>query len=146
MWRPMSMILIALIWPSVLCNAWSPETNEEFRSAIKECIRVSTDCLKGPRGAIGSWDIYVVTDMRCLFIDEETVLTDDPKPLPGADKFNGDLSKWEVLSVMNMQSMFHFASSFNADLSKWDVSSVNNMGAMFGDAASFNADLSKWDV
>ena len=80
-----------------------------------------------------------------LFIDQETATT-DRKPLPGADKFNGDLSKWDVLNVIDMQSMFQHASSFNADLSKWDVSSVTDMVAMFGSASSFNIDISKWDV
>ena len=104
-----------------------------------ECLRRSTDCLKGPRGPIGSWDIYAVTDMSELFIEAEN----KAKPVLGADKFNGDLSKWDVLDVMNMQSMFHYASSFNADLSKWDVSSVADMSAMFMEATSFNVDLSK---
>ena len=67
-------------------------------------------------------------------------------PIPGADKFNGDLSKWDVLNVISMHSMFQFAESFNADLSKWDVSSVTNMASMLLSATSFNADLSKWDV
>ena len=65
-----------------------------------------------------------MTDMNNLFVDVETT---DPKPLPGADKFNGDLSKWDVLNVMNMQSMFQYASSFNADLSKWDIPSATDM-------------------
>ena len=118
----------------------------------------STDCRKGPRGPIGSWDIYGVTDMRNLFVEKENTAeknTDGEKdsdtghrvsPIPGAGKFNGDLSKWDVLDVIEMQSMFQYASSFNADLSKWDVSRVKNMGGMFGKASTFNADLSKWDV
>ena len=63
--------------------------------------------------------------MGNLFVDTNY------EPLPGADKFNGDLSNWEVLNVIKMCSMFHYANSFNADLSKWDVSSVINMEAMF---------------
>ena len=117
-----------------------------------------TDCSKGPRGPIGSWDIYEVTDMRNLFVKEETnaeKTTNSEKdtdagnavsPIPGADKFNGDLSKWDVLNVMNMHCMFQYAKSFNADLSKWDVSSVTYMSGMFREAISFKADLSKWDV
>ena len=122
-----------------------------------ECLKLSTNCAQGPRGPIGAWDIDAVTDMSDLFIINDIVESDsvdsndygpvsDPKPIPGADKFNGDLSKWDVVNVMNMNSMFQFAKSFNSDLSKWDVSAVTDMGSMFAEASSFNADLSKWDV
>ena len=52
--------------------------------------------------------------------------------------FNGDLSKWDVSNVTNMDSMFHDAESFNGDLSKWNVSNVTNMNDMFRDAESFD--------
>ena len=64
----------------------------------------------------------------------------------GSFKHIGHVSKWDVLDVVDMQSMFQYASSFNADLSKWNVSSVTDMTAMFSDARSFDADLSRWDV
>ena len=63
-----------------------------------------------------------------------------------AAAFNGDLSKWDVLSATDMHSMFYNAAAFNGDLSKWDVSSVEDMGSMFYYAISFNGDPSKWDV
>jgi len=66
--------------------------------------------------------------------------------VPGADKFNGDISKWDVSSVTTMYRMFYTASSFKGDLSKWDVSSVTNMQDIFAGPSSFNGDLSKWDV
>ena len=37
--------------------------------------------------------------------------------------------------------MFRQATSFNGDISKWDVSSVSNMDHMFWEAASFNQKL-----
>merc|ERR1719269_369579 len=54
-----------------------------------------------------------------------------------ASSFNGDLSKWDVSSVITMFGMFYGASSFNGDLSKWDVSSVTTMRYMFYRASSF---------
>ena len=80
-------------------TGWAPKSGEELQAAIEECLQLShtdqgflkinTDCSKGPHGPIGSWDVSAVTDMGLLF-DE----ADDP--VPGADNFNGDLSKWDV--------------------------------------------------
>ena len=116
---------------------WSSKSKAETQDAIKECLQLSTDCSKGSRGRIGSWDVSDVTDMSQLFNHDE---------VPGANKFIGDISKWDVCRVTNMQDMFYSASSFNGDLSKWDVSRVTNMIGMFAHASSFNGDISKWDV
>ena len=48
-----------------------------------------------------------------------------------AESFNGDLSKWNVSNVRDMEDMFYEARSFNGDLSKWNVSNVTNMGICF---------------
>ena len=82
---------------------------------MSECLKLSSDCSKGPHGPIGSWDISAVTDMRDLFNHDV---------VPGANIFNSDISKWDVSSVTNMNHMFRYASSFNGDISKWDVSKV----------------------
>ena len=63
-----------------------------------------------------------------------------------ATSFDGDLSNWAVPSVTSMSRMFMGATSFNGDISKWDVSSVTTMTSMFNSATSFNGDISKWDV
>ena len=63
----------------------------------------------------------------------------------GASIFNGDISEWDVSSVVDMAYMFRDAKSFNGEISNWDVSGVTSMASMFN-AASFNGDLSKWDV
>ena len=79
--------------------------------------------------------------------------------------FNADISRWDVSSVTNMQSMFYDASStrtyrggtsarsrtcrqcfINADISRWDVSSVTNMEQMFYHAYAFDADITRWDT
>ena len=54
-----------------------------------------------------------------------------------ASSFNGDISKWDVSGVTNMEEMFDSASSFNGDISRWDVFSVINMHGMFMEAKSF---------
>ena len=73
-------------------------------------------------------DVSNITDMAFLFkID-----------------FNGDISKWDVSNVTNMNSMF-FGSIFNSDISEWNVSNVTNMDEMFS-CSYCNTDISKWDV
>ena len=59
-------------------------------------------------------------------------------------EFNGDISKWKVSNVTNMNSMF-LKSQFNGNISKWDVSNVTDMNGMFCDS-KFNGNISKWKV
>ena len=40
------------------------------------------------------------------------------------EKFNSNLSKWNVSSVVDMRGMFYNCENFNSDLSNWNVSSV----------------------
>ena len=54
------------------------------------------------------------------------------------NKFNTDISKWDVSRVTDMMRMFTGTTSFNGDISKWDVSRVTNMNGMFFGATSFN--------
>ena len=118
-------------------TGWAPQFKEQAQAAITECLKVSADCSKGPWGPIGSWDVSALTDTSLLFYRDF---------VPGADKYSGDISEWDVSRVTTMSGMFHSASSFNADISKWDVSKVNNMARMFYKVLLFNADISKWDV
>ena len=60
--------------------------------------------------------------------------------------FCGDVSKWDVGKVTNMQSLFSNCRSFNGDLSDWDVSNVEDMSYMFRECRSFDQDLSDWDL
>ena len=60
--------------------------------------------------------------------------------------FEGDISEWDVSSVVNMNSMFRECNNFNSDLSNWNVSSVTSMGYVFVGCHNFNSDLSKWNV
>lgn len=61
------------------------------------------------------------------------------------DKFNGDISEWDVSNVWNMEGMFKENMDFDGDLSKWKVHNVMNMSCMFFGSA-FNGDISKWNV
>lgn len=118
---------------------FSPTSKAELEAAVEECLALpqNTYCSKGPHGAIGSWEFSLVTDLSLLF---------HSRVIPATKSFNGDISKWDVSRVTNMQYMFAGAALFNRDISKWDVSRVNNMEYMFTHAKSFASDISKWDV
>ena len=45
-------------------------------------------------------------------------------------EFNGDISKWDVSSLISMQYMFH-TSCFNGDISNWNISNVRDMTNTF---------------
>ncbi len=77
-------------------------------------------------------DLHLVKNMNLMFNNTQA--------------FKGDLSQWDVSSVLTMAAMFNRASSFDGNIKDWDVSSVTNMESMFSSADSFNGDLSQWDV
>merc|ERR1719305_946282 len=108
------MALIVRMLSTLLCGAFSPQSNFELQTAVEICLEASPEgaCTNDPYGPIGEWDVSRVTDMGSLFL--------------GAKFFNGDLSKWDVSRVTNMSGMFHGARSFNGGVSMWDVSSVTN--------------------
>ncbi len=58
--------------------------------------------------------------------------------------FNGDISKWDVSNVTNMNSMFESNTAFNGDITAWSVDSVTTMQMMFRGATSFDKDLEAW--
>ena len=73
-----------------------------------------------------------VTDMSRMFI---------------AVSLTGDLSKWDVSNVTNMEAMFSgpLALRLEEGISNWNVSSVMNMQFMFL-GSPFNQDISQWDI
>ena len=58
--------------------------------------------------------------------------------------FDGNISKWDVSNVVNMQAMFA-DTVFCGNIANWNVSNVINMHAMFSNS-KFNGNISKWDV
>lgn len=59
--------------------------------------------------------------------------------------FNGDISKWDVSNVKDINGMFFGKERFDSDLSNWDVSNVNDMSQMFT-YTSFTGNISKWEI
>lgn len=91
-------------------------------------------------GAIGTWDVSRVTDMRCVFgsADIWGPCKDPNGGNDGAYTFNDDISGWDVSSVTTMNGMFYHARQFNQPLSTWDVSKVTAMYKMLNDNRVFN--------
>ena len=108
--------------------AFSPTTKRELQELIYRRIEE-----QGPNCDLNDIDVSRITDMSNLFMDYSNL-----------NKFNGDISKWNVSNVKDMNYMFA-NSKFNGDISKWDVSNVKYMNGMFA-SSKFNGDLSKWDV
>ena len=84
-------------------------------------------------GTINEWDVGKVTDMSFLFSRLE-------------DRFNENISNWNVSNVTCMDYMFFNASSFNQPLNAWNVSQVESMNSIFDNARSFNQPLNAWNV
>ena len=60
---------------------------------------------------------------------------------------DSDVSRVGDINNMFGDSMMHTSTEgFNPDISRWDVSSVTNMNSMFKNAQHFKGDLSSWDV
>ena len=103
-----------------------PKTKEELQDIIKKRIKA-----EGNEVNLNNIDVSKITDMSNLF---------------SMSDFNGDISKWDVSNVTDMNEMFYRCKAFNQDISKWDVSNVTNMERMFYGCKSFNQDISTWDV
>ena len=104
-----------------------PETKEELKEIINKRIKE-----EGNEVDLNDIDTFKITDMSELFSN--------------MNKFNGNISEWDVSNVTNMSNMFYNCKLFNKDISKWDVSNVTDMSYMFYDCKSFNKDISQWDV
>ena len=92
-----------------------PRTKKELRDIILQRIEA-----EGNEVDLNDIDVSKITDMSYLF--EET-------------DFNGDISKWDVSNITNMNRMFWGCNKFNQDISGWDVSNVKKMNNIFKDCS-----------
>ena len=114
---------------------YRPKTKEELMKIIEKEIYEIQGTFSKPNweADLNGIDTSLITDMSNLFVF-----------VNGLEKFNGNISKWDVSNVKNMASMF-FRSEFNGDISNWNVSNVKYMSNMFR-KSKFNRDISNWDV
>lgn len=57
------------------------------------------------------------------------------------ENFNGDITRWEVSKVTDMDHMLHSALAFNQPMGSWGVSRMSSLMGMSGEARSFSAPL-----
>lgn len=98
-------------------------------------------------------DTSKITDMSYLFAKCDYISTDSEyirvKRTCHKDEIRTNykgIEKWNVSSVVNMQSMFFEADSFNEPIDSWNVSNVQNMKGMFYELKNFNQPLKSWNV
>ena len=65
----------------------------------------------------------------------------------GCNKFDCDLSSWNVSNMTNTSGMFAYCWNWTGKgIENWNVSNVKDMSYMFVNCKKFNCDLSDWDV
>ena len=99
---------------------------------------------------IKDWDVSQITDFSQLFryklYNNDGQLTRQDDCL---QKFNADISSWDVSEGTNFRYMFTEAFAFNQDISGWRPTPnlpANRFSQMFDYAISFNQNLTDWNL
>ena len=128
------------------------DKHELLQIIVKRLMSEGYDC------DLNDIDTSKITDMSDLFDSDNDIYSSSMvrSALGSKDsygnyltivrKFNGDISKWDVSNVTNMEYMFNMCWEFTGDLSKWNVSKVEKMECMFWECKKFNQDLNSWDI
>ena len=95
--------------------------NPDHDGGIRTAVRAWDEdpaAAKARYGPIASWDTSGITDMDRLFCNKED--------------FNEDISRWNVSNVVNMNGMFHGATSFTHQLGgAWATSTAGKYRMFF---------------
>lgn len=63
-----------------------------------------------------------------------------------SNRFNQDISAWDMLHVESISAIFSDAKSFNQPIDLWDVSNIKDMSYAFQRAEAFDTDISNWNT
>merc|ERR1719232_1988744 len=112
---------------------------EELKAAAHSWVNGGQSDVEDEYGPIEDWNVECVTDMTKLFCGHSDC-EDSSEML----EFNGDISKWNVGQLGNMNMMFREADAFNVDISKWNVEAATAMRRVFYHTNAFNINLCEW--
>ena len=110
-----------------MLNLFTAQVTPKIKKDLKTVVDFYSQ--NYPNDSLNWIDVSHMTNMTRLF-----------SKIAGTTKksrYTGDISKWDVSNVKNMNYMFSF-SHFNNDISDWDVSNVENMSGMFHNNMKFN--------
>ena len=119
----------------------TPIVDGNIQDAFKAYLTHKADGIKS-YGRIEAWDTSNVTDMFGLFYTDER----EGNLYKAKQNFNDNIRNWNTSGVINMNSMFAYATSFNQPLKSWNTSGVTAMNAMFMSASNFNQPLKSWNT
>ena len=110
-----------------------PKNKEQLIKLIRNEIFYNQGTKNKPnwKADLNCIDTSLITDMSFLFSNKY-----------GLEKFNGDISNWDVSNVKYMQWMFA-GSKFNKDISKWNVKNKKRIDWIFFNS-DFNQDIGSW--
>ena len=91
-------------------------------------------------GLMPDWNVSQVKDMSGYDFNTYKI-----KAFGQSLSFNGNISRWDVSQVTNMNCLFYHALSFNQDISRWSTSRVTDLGDIFS-GSKFDMDINAWDV
>jgi surface protein len=137
---PPSAHLVDYTWDGKKCF----ESNAELRVAIDSYLLDRNNAtLQQLYGLpIGAWCVRNIRDFSFAFASEGRRFTfpdraDELRDL--MEKFNDDITGWDVTGARSLDRMFRGAKQLNQDLSKWDVSRVESMLGTFEFTQRFDA-------
>ena len=109
-----------------------PNTWDELQEIIIQ--RINDD---GNECDLNDIDVSKIDDMSYMFCVSGNKIFEN---------FNGDISRWDVSNVENMDTMFYGCKKFNCDISRWDVSNVKYIQYMFKRCTNFKQNIDDWNV
>ncbi|MEQ8552368.1 MAG: BspA family leucine-rich repeat surface protein, partial [Cyclobacteriaceae bacterium] len=121
-----------------------------FRNAFQGCSNLVYNATDAPdltnTTSLGyMFDRAILVDGDLSNWDVSTIISLSAT-FNGATSFNGNIVDWDVSNVTNMAVTFDGATGFNQDISGWNTSNVSTLNGTFRDATSFNQNLNSWDV
>ena len=137
-------------------NPWNTGSVTDMGACFNRCEKFNRD--------VSDWDISLVTTMRSMFqycydfnngmgagvsgvwSGNTPVLKDMGYMFDHCQKFNQDISDWDVSKVTTMTTCFRQCNVFDQDIGIWETGLVENMAYMLDHCSVFNHDISSWDV